>query len=96
MTLLDYKGFAFFILDHDAVPTDLKDTVGNPVLRRSIASFDVTGTRVKLPAGMLQTGKFYYFQVTARAKDSNDRAAPYKEYPVHDARAEMFTGVVTP
>lgn len=76
--------------------TDLTDTNGSMVLRRNLASFDVTATRVKLPAGMLQTGKFYYFQVSARTQDNDDRTAPYREYPVHDAVAQMFTGVVTP
>lgn len=78
--------------------TDLKDKDGNPLYRRDIASFNVTATTmtVKLPAGLLESGKFYYFQVSARQQDNEDRAAPYKEIAVHDATSQMFTGVVTP
>jgi hypothetical protein len=76
--------------------TDVMDKDGNPVLRRTLASFDVTEPRVRLPLGALQTGKFYYLQVSARMQDSDDRAAPYKDYPIHNAYSQMFTGVVTP
>lgn len=78
--------------------TDLLDKDGNPLYRRNIALFDVanTTTTVKLPTGLLESGKFYYFQVAARQRDSDDRAAPYKDVPIHDATSQMFTGVVTP
>ena len=76
--------------------TDVTDKDGLVRLRRSIAFFDVTDTRVALPAGLLKKGTFYYFQVAARQQDSSDRGAPYKVYPIHDATSQTFTGVVTP
>jgi len=76
--------------------TDVMDKDGTVVLRRNLARFYVTEATLKLPTGLLQAGKYYYFQVAARAQDSDDRAAPYKSYPVHNAFSQMFTGVVTP
>jgi hypothetical protein len=76
--------------------TDILDKDGNPLYRRNIALFDVTTTSVKLPPGLLESGKFYYFQVAARIRDNVDRAAPYRNLPSREAISQMFTGVVTP
>lgn len=73
---------------------DLTDTP--TALHRNIASFDITTTKLKIPTGLLQKGQFYYFKVGARTTDPEDRSAPLKEYPVHDAFSQTFTGVVTP
>lgn len=76
--------------------TDLPDNSGSIADRLNIARFDLTEPRVRIPVGLLQFGKFYCFLVAARAQDADDRAAPYKVRPVHDALSQTFTGIVTP
>jgi hypothetical protein len=75
--------------------TDLKANDGSTLRRRAVAVFKVTEPHVTLPDGILKAGKFYYFQVAAVARDDDDLSRPFS-YPVHEARATMFTGVVTP
>ncbi|MFO0760612.1 MAG: hypothetical protein U0359_29295 [Byssovorax sp.] len=75
--------------------TDLTLKDGSTLRRRSVAVLNLTGTEVRLPDGILKTGRFYYMQVTAVAADKDDLSRPFY-FPVHDVRATMFTGVITP
>lgn len=75
--------------------TDLTTSDGSTLRRRTVAALNVTSPQLTLPEGILKTGKLYYFQVSAVARDDDDLSAPFS-HPVHEARATMFTGVVTP
>jgi hypothetical protein len=75
--------------------SDFTASDGTTVKRRNVAALNVTSPQITLPDGILKTGTLYYFQVTAVARDDDDLSAPFA-HPVHEARATMFTGVVTP
>ncbi len=75
--------------------TDLSASDGSTLRRRTVAVFNVTSPALTIADGIMKPGKFYYFQVSAVARDDDDLSRPFT-YPVHEARATMFTGVVTP
>ncbi|HZF52788.1 MAG TPA: hypothetical protein VE093_29230 [Polyangiaceae bacterium] len=62
--------------------------------RQTVATFSFTGTSLKVPGGLLQAGKHYYFQVTATEKP-RDPVAPFR-LDAQNATAMTHTGVITP
>jgi hypothetical protein len=60
-----------------------------------VASIFTTATSVTIPAGVLQSGKHYYFRVRAIAAPGFDLAKPFA-YQTTSASSQTYTGVVTP
>ena len=54
-----------------------------------------TTTRVKIPEGLLEAGRFYHVMVSAIADDKGDPAAPYRR-SARFASATTFTGIMSP
>jgi hypothetical protein len=75
--------------------TDGPSKNGAYTLTYNVASFFLTTPSVRLPAGLLQPGRFYYVQVSAQTRDDHDVTAVFKG-SIHAASSTMFTGVITP
>jgi hypothetical protein len=74
-----------------------EDASGTAHVRRVVANVTLTGTAVKLPAGVLQAGKRYYLEITASTGGSAE--IPFRAGPKEAGRvdtATTFSGVFTP
>ena len=75
---------------------DIKDTDGEVLSqRRSVFSVDTTETTVKVPAGVLESGRYYNVQVTAYL-GTHTREAPFRYRGATFAQAQSYTGMFTP
>ncbi len=74
---------------------DVLDGEGNILSRRrTIASVQTEDTSVQIPAGVLETGAYYYFQVVAAT--GTELASTRRAYSHTAAGARTATGIVTP
>jgi hypothetical protein len=75
---------------------DLVDASGAVVASSyGVGLFDIEDRSLRLPEGLLESGKHYYFQVRALLHPDGDPAAPF-HYALHAAEAQTFSGLVTP
>ncbi|XXY46213.1 hypothetical protein WME91_40055 [Sorangium sp. So ce269] len=75
---------------------DIKDADGEVLSQRtSVLGVDTTETRVKVPAGVLESGRYYSAQVTAYL-GTHTREAPFRYRGATFAQAQSCTGMFTP
>ncbi|XYH99622.1 hypothetical protein ACMHYB_07630 [Sorangium sp. So ce1128] len=75
---------------------DIKDTDGEVLSQRTSAlGVDTTETTVKVPAGVLESGRYYSVQVTAY-RGTHTREAPSRYRGATFAQAQIYTGMFTP
>ncbi|HTN92354.1 MAG TPA: hypothetical protein VL242_52155 [Sorangium sp.] len=63
--------------------------------RTSVLGVDTTETTVKVPAGVLESGRYYSAQVTAYL-GTHTREAPFRYRGASFAQAQSYTGMFTP
>lgn len=75
---------------------DVKDADGAVLSQRtSVLSVDTTATTVKVPEGVLESGRYYSVQITAYLGE-HTRQAPFKYRGATLAQAQTYTGMFTP
>ncbi|WP_437279781.1 hypothetical protein WME90_04270 [Sorangium sp. So ce375] len=75
---------------------DVKDTDGVVLSQRTgVLSVDTTETTVKVPEGVLESGRYYSVQVTAYV-GTHTPEAPFKYQGATLAQAQTYTGMFTP
>lgn len=85
-------GYRVVIVLHD----DIKDADGEVLSQRSsVLSVETTDTTVKVPEGVLESGRHYSVQLTAYL-GTHTREAPFRYRGTTLAQVQTYTGLFTP